>query len=350
MQTIKHCVYFSGLALLVVYLTASVAFAQTSAFSYQGRLTEAGNPAAGNYLMQFKLFNTSGTQVGVTLTDVAVSITGGVFNTTLDFGSASFPGDDRFLEIAVKKVAADPYTFLNPRQQILSSPYSIKSRTADTAANAAQLGGTDAARFVQSDTGGNVSVAGNLTVTGSFSLNTVNAQTQYNLGGNRIIGTAGTQNLFVGLSAGRDNTTGSQNTFVGNAAGQSNTSGMGNSFLGSDAGFSNTGGLLNSFFGDRAGRSNTTGQQNSFFGYTAGIANSTGSFNSFFATQAGSSNTTGIANSFFGYGAEAATRTVATTLFSGKVRVSLTPRAVIHFLALRQGDSIRADRLTHSSV
>jgi hypothetical protein len=47
---------------LEVYNTA---FAQTTAFTYQGRLTDAGNPASGNYDLQFKLFDapSGGTQI-----------------------------------------------------------------------------------------------------------------------------------------------------------------------------------------------------------------------------------------------------------------------------------------------
>ena len=45
--------------------------AQTTSFTYQGRLTDAGNPANGNYDLQFKLFDTvtvgTGVQQGATL-------------------------------------------------------------------------------------------------------------------------------------------------------------------------------------------------------------------------------------------------------------------------------------------
>ena len=152
---------------------------------------------------------------------------------------------------------------------------------------------------MQSDAGGNVNVAGGLTVGGSFSLNTVNAQTQYNLGGNRILSAAGTQNLFVGLNAGRDNSTGFLNTFVGSAAGQGNTTGDANSFFGANAGASNKTGGDNSFFGDGAGLANVVGTGNSFFGRQAGL-NNTANDNSFFGAFAGLSNTTGLFNTLLG--------------------------------------------------
>src|SRR5205807_543191 len=125
-------------------------------------------------------------------------------------------------------------TPLMPRQQITSTPYAIRSLAAvnaDTATNATQLGGVDAARFVQSDAGGNVTVGGNLTVTGTFSPNIVNAQTQYNLGGNRILNAqAANQSIFVGQQAGAVNT-GAFNSFFGMQAGAANTSGHSNSFF-----------------------------------------------------------------------------------------------------------------------
>ena len=53
----------------------------------------------------------------------------------LDFGS-SFPGATRFLEIHVRQAGVGALTTLSPRQPITSSPYSIKTLSADFAANA----------------------------------------------------------------------------------------------------------------------------------------------------------------------------------------------------------------------
>ncbi len=203
--------------------------------------------------------------------------------------------------------------------------------TADTASNAAQLGGVDAAQFIKGtdprltdsrpptagsanyiqntttpqaganfNVSGNGTLAGNLTVGGSLSLNIVNAQTQYNLGGQRVISAEGTGNLFVGAGAGKLNTTGDLNSYFGTDAGRNNTSGRRNAFFGESAGVSNTTGVDNAFFGEISGASNTTGGDNSFFGEGAGSANTTGSVNAFFGTHSGTSNTTGFANTFIG--------------------------------------------------
>src|SRR5437879_1002739 len=61
---------------LAISLNASTAFAQTTSFTYQGRLTDGGTAANGNYDLQFVLFDSlsGGTQVGSqTINTVAVS-------------------------------------------------------------------------------------------------------------------------------------------------------------------------------------------------------------------------------------------------------------------------------------
>ena len=121
--------------LAVLVISAANISAQTTTFTYQGKLTDSGSPASGSYLLEFKLYTAAvgGTQIEATLTDVSVTATAGVFSTQLNFGANAFPGADRFLEIAVKKNAGDPYTVLSPRQQITSSPYSIRTLSATSA-------------------------------------------------------------------------------------------------------------------------------------------------------------------------------------------------------------------------
>ena len=132
---------------LIFFGATLAAFAQTTAFTYQGKLTDSGTPQT-TYQMQFKLFDavSGGSQTGATITNSSVEISSGVFTVSLDFGAAAFNGADRFLEIAVKKNAGDPFTILTPRQKLTSAPYSI------TSANALKLGGLEANSYLQ--TGG----------------------------------------------------------------------------------------------------------------------------------------------------------------------------------------------------
>ncbi len=127
---------------LVVALTSVAASqAQTSVFTYQGKLDDAATAATGTYQMQFALFPGAGTgsQIGPTLTFdgsslPAVQVTNGIFTVQLDFGSSPFDsGADRFIEISVKHAADPSYTTLAPRQQLTSSPYSIRTLAAGTA-------------------------------------------------------------------------------------------------------------------------------------------------------------------------------------------------------------------------
>lgn len=217
-----------------ICLTTTVAFAQTTEFSYQGRLSNPpGTPANGNYDFQFMLFDAATGGVNVAGQQrLNVAVTGGVFNVSLDFGAGAFPGANRLLEIAVRPAGGGVYTVLSPRQPILSAPYAIKSLSAATADNSTSLGGVNALNFVQQDAGGNVAISGGLTVNGTLSLDTVNAQTQYNIGGQRVLSSPGGQNLFAGFNAGISNVGGTafNNSFFGNQAGQSNNTGSSNSF------------------------------------------------------------------------------------------------------------------------
>src|SRR5689334_4482039 len=88
----------------LVMVTAQGVDAQTTSFTYQGRLSDGNAPANGTYDIQFTLFDSlaGGTQVGLTVTHAAVSVANRTFTVPLDFGSSSFPGADRFLEIGVR--------------------------------------------------------------------------------------------------------------------------------------------------------------------------------------------------------------------------------------------------------
>lgn len=307
---------------LLLGYCAPVLWAQTTTFTYQGRLAVAGNPANGDYDLQFKLFDTpnvgTGTQQGLTLIRTPVLVSAGAFSVMLDFGANVFDGMARYLEIGVRpQGSADPYTLLNPRQAITSTPYAIRSLTA---ANATQLGGVAASGFIQNTTtpqtadfniSGNGSIGGNLTVSGTLSLNIVNAQTQFNLGGQRILkadngnllvgqntGTAGAFNTFVGHFTGVSST-GCCNTFLGAQTGQNNTTGSSNVLLGGSAGLANTSGSRNTYVGEYAGRNGNAGNDNAFFGWSAGF-NNTAINNAFFGSFAGEKNTTATNNSFFG--------------------------------------------------
>src|SRR5437588_12038838 len=122
------------------------AFPQGTAFTYQGRLNDGVNPANGNYDLTFTLFDSpsGGAQRGNTLTNTAASVTNGLFTVTLDFGN-QFPGANRWLEIGVRTNGGSGFATLSPRQQIMASPYAVRSQSAATASTATSVTGTVAA-------------------------------------------------------------------------------------------------------------------------------------------------------------------------------------------------------------
>src|SRR5262245_38567788 len=113
----------SILLFFVFTLLAVPVVAQSTAFTYQGKLTNSGNLPTADYDMQFKLFDalSDGTQIGATLTfdggpsnPPPVSVSNGIFAVTLDFGTCPppfpcFNGNPRFLEIAVRVHGVAPY-------------------------------------------------------------------------------------------------------------------------------------------------------------------------------------------------------------------------------------------------
>ena len=106
--------------------------AQSSAFTYQGRLSNNGQAAAGNYDFQFVLRDApvNGTQIGGPLSNAPVQVTNGLFTVLLDFGSGVFDGSSRWLEIGLRTNGSpDPYVILNPLQEITATPYATFSAT-----------------------------------------------------------------------------------------------------------------------------------------------------------------------------------------------------------------------------
>jgi hypothetical protein len=298
------------LAAVVVVCACAVVYGQTTAFTYQGSLKDNAVPANANYDFEFALFDapSGGSQLGVTIAKNAVLVTNGIFAVNLDFGN-QFPGANRYLEIRVKMTGQANLTTLTPRQQVNSSPYSLKSLTAEnatnatTATNAIQLGGTAAnqyvltgdarlsdarnplpgsASYIQNGTttqlSSNFNISGNGTAAGTLAGNFVVATDSFAMSdGGPILYTRRPSN---------NSSNPPTNIFAGVIAGPSSLQGEENSVYGYSSAFSLTGGNSNSFFGSRSGFANSLGSNNSFFGRNAGTINTTGSNNSVFGASA----------------------------------------------------------------
>jgi trimeric autotransporter adhesin len=179
-------------------------FAQGTAFTYQGRLNDGGNPASGYYDLRFALYdaNVNGNQIANALTNAATSVSGGMFSAQLDFGSAPFIGNARWLDIAVRTNGNGAFTALTPRQQLTAAPYAIYAPTAGAAATAASASnfsgslsgdvtGTQGATVVSSVGGQSaVNVAGGASAANAATAtNTANAIVKRDGAGNFSAGT-----------------------------------------------------------------------------------------------------------------------------------------------------------------
>ena len=134
-------------AVCLAALTGSTAPLGTT-FTYQGRLTDGGNPANGNYAMVFYLYDapTNGNQLGQ-LGVVSVPVGNGLFTQQLDFGAA-FDGNARWLELSVQTNGAAGFTTLTPRQPLTPAPYALFAGAANSAVSAANAATANSATTV----------------------------------------------------------------------------------------------------------------------------------------------------------------------------------------------------------
>jgi hypothetical protein len=82
----------AALILLIGLFCSLRIAAQTTEFSYQGRLTDGGVAANGSYDMRFRLFDapSGGTEFGAPVLMANVHATAGVFSVSIDFGASAF--------------------------------------------------------------------------------------------------------------------------------------------------------------------------------------------------------------------------------------------------------------------
>jgi hypothetical protein len=94
-----------------------------TAFTYQGKLSEAGSPANGSYNFRFNLWGDSSKTdlIGTypTIGTIQATVIEGAFLIKLDFGSDAFSGEVRWLEIYVNGNA------LAPLQELTPAPYAL---------------------------------------------------------------------------------------------------------------------------------------------------------------------------------------------------------------------------------
>lgn len=117
-------------------LTVQAGYTQGTAFSYQGRLLDNGQPAMGNYDLTFTLFPDvqAGASIGPVVTNLGTPVNSGLFTVLMDFG-AVFNGSNYWLEIGVRPAGNSnaPFTTLQPRQYLTPVPYAVYAANAGNA-------------------------------------------------------------------------------------------------------------------------------------------------------------------------------------------------------------------------
>jgi len=109
----------------------AVAAPMGTAFTYQGRLMDANEPADGLYDFQFRLYDdpNAGSQHGNTIDINDLDVIDGYFTVELDFGSDVFNGDARWLQIsAMPGDSMGRMTILSPRQEVTPTTYALQTR------------------------------------------------------------------------------------------------------------------------------------------------------------------------------------------------------------------------------
>jgi hypothetical protein len=161
--------YFAAFAALLLFAIA--ARAQTTAFTYQGRLNDGTNLANGNYDFRFQIYNGGGAVAAGPLTNAPVGVTNGLFTVALDFGNV-FDGTTRTLEIGVRSFGdTNAYVVLSPRQTLTSVPYAVQSLNAENLTGplqATNIAGTIPNSLLPTNVAlltGNVNFSGSVTAT-----------------------------------------------------------------------------------------------------------------------------------------------------------------------------------------
>jgi hypothetical protein len=125
MRLLKYALCLAALAGLAPLANAQTAVG--TAFTYQGRLDDNGQPANGLYDLQFQLEPAlaGGIPIGSAVNVDDVSVVNGLFTVKVNFGAA-FSGDARFIEIRVRPgTSVGGYLTLTPRQELTPAPYAV---------------------------------------------------------------------------------------------------------------------------------------------------------------------------------------------------------------------------------
>ena len=218
------------LAFVAINVHLAIALAQGTAFTYQGRLNNGGGLANGSYDVSFTLFatNTTGVPVAGPVTNAAVTVTNGLFNTQVDFGPGVFNGANGWLELAVRTNGGGAFTTLTPRQAVTPTPYAITAES---------LAGTGTNNVVQAGSTASIIAGGQNNSIGTGSID--------------VTIPGGEQNT-IGAGAGAATVGGGFGNVIGDNAGSSTIAGGYGNAVSSNSIYSTIGGGVNNHAGPEA--------------------------------------------------------------------------------------------------
>jgi len=146
--------------MLVMLFLGSSALAQemSTAFTYQGKFSDAGLPAQGDYDFIFALYYTPDAPTAKHFNRrESVPVEGGYFTVELNYGYYLFgTGDDFWLGVRVRPgELEDPneFTELLPRQKLTATPYAIYARKAGEVAYGSSITGDGTTNYLPKFTG-----------------------------------------------------------------------------------------------------------------------------------------------------------------------------------------------------
>lgn len=135
----RASIYLARVCLLFLLplCLSDFARAQSTAFTYHGRLHDNGVVVSGAYDLRITAYDADvdWNVVARPLDFSPVDVVNGLFTVRPDFGADVFTGPARWLFIEVRPTGGANFTPVVPRQEVTSSPYAIRAQTAGTAAD-----------------------------------------------------------------------------------------------------------------------------------------------------------------------------------------------------------------------
>jgi hypothetical protein len=122
-----------GLIVLLLSGAEMRIFGQSPRFTYQGRLSDSGDPANGVFDLRLTIYDSllGGNAAGGPITNANTVVSNGLFAVQLNCAAGAFTGADRWLEIAVRtNGSSGAYQELSPRQPLTPTPYALRAASA----------------------------------------------------------------------------------------------------------------------------------------------------------------------------------------------------------------------------